>query len=198
MYASYYENGEKIILMNLGTLIISDYRKYKKYGGNFITIIFFTQGFWAIFQYRVAHFFYKNITIIPFNILFKAPIFIWQKLIEMFTGISIPASAKIGHSFYIGHFGGIILNANVIIGNNCNISQGVTIGISGRGSNRGVPTIGNEVYIGVNAVIAGEISIGDNVLVGSCSHVNSSIDENSVVLGVPAVVISNKGSKGYI
>jgi serine O-acetyltransferase len=198
MYASYYENGKKMIDMDLKALVISDYKKYKKYGGNFFTIVFFTQGFWAIFQYRIAHFFYKNITLFPLNMIFRVLTFIWQKLIEIITGISIPASAVIGHSFYIGHFGGIILNANVIIGNNCNISQGVTIGVSGLESNRGVPVIGNEVYIGVNAVIAGKIHIGNNVLVGSCSLVKSNVEENSVVVGVPAIIVSNKGSKGYI
>ncbi len=198
MYALNNEYAKKIRKMSVLNLIISDYKRYKKYGGNFFAIIFFTQGFWAIFQYRIAHFFYTKVTVIPFNFLFRIPIFIWQKQIEIITGISIPASAKIGHSFYIGHFGGIILNANTVIGNNCNISQGVTIGISGTDDNRGVPIIGNNVYIGVNSVIAGKITIQNDVLVGACSLVTSNVDENSIVLGVPAIVISNKGSKGYI
>jgi serine O-acetyltransferase len=122
----------------------------------------------------------------------------WQKAIEIVTGISIPPSVKIGHSFYIGHFGSIIINSNAIIGANCNISQGVTIGVSGQGDKRGVPIIGNEVYIGANSVIAGKISIGNNVLIGACSMVNKSLLDNSVAIGVPALVISQKGSKGYI
>jgi serine O-acetyltransferase len=198
MYALNDEYAKKISKMNVLNLIVSDYKKYKKYGGNFFTIVFFTQGFWAIIQYRIAHFFYTKITLFPFNFLFRIPVFLWQKHIEIITGISIPASAKIGHSFYIGHFGGIILNANTVIGNNCNISQGVTIGISGINDNRGVPIIGDQVYIGVNSIIAGKITVGNNVLVGSCSLVTSNVGDNLVVLGVPAVVISNKGSKGYI
>jgi serine O-acetyltransferase len=122
----------------------------------------------------------------------------WQKVIEMMTGIVIPATAQIGPSFYIGHFGGIILNADVIIGANCNISQGVTIGISGQNENRGVPVIGDNVYIGVNTVVAGKIIIGNNALLGSCSLVTSNVNANAVMLGVPAVLISNNGSKGYI
>ena len=121
-----------------------------------------------------------------------------QKVIEITTGISIPASAHIGHSFYIGHFGGIIINANALIGDNCNISQGVTIGISGRGEKRGVPIIGNEVYIGANAVLSGNIRIGNGVLVGACSLVNNSFSDNAVILGVPAILISSNGSKEYI
>jgi len=184
--------------MNVFQLIKSDYRKYKNYGGSFFGIVIFTQGFWAIFQYRIAHFIFEKIKWQPFRFLFTFMGLVSQKTIEIITGISIPASVKIGHSFYIGHFGGIIINANSIIGSNCNISQGVTIGVSGRNMNRGVPVIGNEVYIGANAVITGNIIIGNQVAIGACSLVNMSIEENSVVLGVPAIVISKNGSKGYI
>lgn len=184
--------------MNLLQLIQSDYRKYQKYGGHFFVILFLTQGFWAVFQYRIAHYIYKKIKWQPFRFFGLLLMLFWQKIIEITTGISIPASSRIGHSFYIGHFGGIIINANTIIGNNCNISQGVTIGVSGRGGKRGTPILGNEVYIGANAVVSGKITIGDNVLIGACTLVNDSIAEGSVVLGVPAVIVSQKGSKGYI
>nr|MBP9793883.1 serine acetyltransferase [Flavobacterium sp.] len=117
--------------MNFLHLIYTDYKKYKKYGGNFFTIVFFTQGFWAIFQYRIANGIYRKIKIPLVRQLSLLLCLLWQKIIEMTTGISIPASVTIGDSFYIGHFGGIILNAKSIIGNNCNISQGVTIGVSG-------------------------------------------------------------------
>lgn len=184
--------------MTVFRLIQSDYKKYKKYGGNFFAIVFFTQGFWALFQYRLAHSIFRVIHIPVLRQLLLLLFLLWQKLIEMLTGISIPASAQIGHSFYIGHFGGIILNAQTVIGNNCNISQGVTIGISGLEEHRGVPVIGDDVYIGANAVIAGKISVGNHVLVGACSLVNTTVPDFSVVLGVPAIIISQKGSNGYI
>jgi len=184
--------------MTLLSTIKSDYKKYKKYQGNFFVIVFMTQGFWAIFQYRLAHFFFNAISLQPFRLFFKVWMLLWQKVIEITTGISIPPSAKIGHSFYIGHFGGIILNSRTVIGNNCNISQGVTIGVSGVSDKRGVPVIGNNVYIGANAVIAGSIVIEDDVLIGACSLVNKSIEKQQVVMGVPAVVVSKNGSKGYI
>ncbi|CAM2838051.1 serine O-acetyltransferase [Flavobacterium succinicans] len=184
--------------MNLLQLIHSDYRKHQKYAGHFLGIVFFTQGFWAVFQYRLAHFCYCNIKWQPFRFLFLMLFLIWQKVVEITTGISIPASAKIGHSFYIGHFGGIIINSKAVIGDNCNISQGVTIGVSGRGERRGTPVIGDKVYIGANSVVSGHITIGNEVLIGACSLVNQSFSDCSVVLGVPAIIISQKGSKGYI
>ena len=183
--------------MNFLRLISSDYKKYKKYGGNFITIVFFTQGFWACFQYRVARAIYK----MPIPVVRQLLCFlclIWQKVIETTTGISIPSSVQVGHSFYIGHFGGIILNAKTRIGDNCNISQGVTVGVSGQGTNRGVPKIGNNVYIGANVVIAGNIILEDNVLIGACSLVNTNVIASSVMVGVPAILVSEKGSEGYI
>ena len=80
----------------------------------------------------------------------------------------------------------------------CNISQGVTIGISGRGSNRGVPKIANRVYIGANAVIAGKIDVGDDCVIGANSLLNKSIDSGLTVQGVPATIINTNSSKGYI
>jgi serine O-acetyltransferase len=184
--------------MTLVQLIKSDYKKHKKYGSHFFVILFFTQGFWAIFQYRIAHYVYKNVKWKIFRIPLLFLTLMWQKMIEIATGISISSSVKIGHSFYIGHFGGIIINANAIIGDNCNISQGVTIGVSGYNEKRGVPILGNDVYIGANSVIVGKIIIGNNVLIGACSMVKDSFEDNSVLMGVPAVVISNRGSKDYI
>lgn len=184
--------------MTLLQLIKSDYNKHKKYGSHFFVILFFTQGFWAIYQYRIAHYLYKNVRWKIFRIPLLFLTLIWQKIIEILTGISIASSVKIGHSFYIGHFGGIIINANAVIGDNCNISQGVSIGVSGFGEKRGVPIIGSDVYIGANTVVAGKITIGNNVLIGACSMVKDSFGDNSVLMGVPALVISNKGSKNYI
>lgn len=184
-------------MANFYSLLNSDYKKYKKYGGNFISIVFFTQGFWAIVQYRFAHAVY-NLRIPIVRQILHVLCLLWQKTIEITTGISIPASAKIGPSFYIGHFGGVILNANTQIGANCNISQGVTVGVSGLGDKRGVPSIGDNVYIGANSVLVGKIKIEDHVLIGACSLVTTNVEQNSVMLGVPAIKISDKSAEGYI
>ena len=185
------------ITMHVFALIASDYRKYKKYGGHFFSIVFLTQGFWAIFQYRIAHFCYRlKIPIIKHILLIIC--LLWQKLIEIITGISIPSSVQIGHSFYIGHFGGIIINAKSVIGDNCNLSQGVTIGVSGREASRGVPVIGDNVYIGANAVVAGKITIGNNCVIAANSLVVNTFEDGVTLLGVPAKKVNHNSSKGYI
>ncbi len=184
--------------MTLYELIQSDYNKYKKYGANFFVILFFTQGFWATCQYRFANYVFRKVKLQPFRLIFKCILFLWQKFIEITCGISIPASVEIGHSFYIGHFGGIIFNKDAVIGDNCNVAQNVTIGVSGLGEKRGVPIIGNNVYIAANSVIAGKIVIEDDVLIGACSLVSSDVKAGSTAIGVPALVVSQNGSKGYI
>jgi serine O-acetyltransferase len=113
-------------------------------------------------------------------------------------GISIPPETKIGSGFYIGHFGGIIVNAQSEIGKNCNISQGVTIGQSNRGKNKGFPILGDNIYIGPGAKIIGAVSIGNNVAIGANCVVTKNVPDNSVVVGVPGKVISQKGSAEYI
>lgn len=113
-------------------------------------------------------------------------------------GISISPNTKIGSGFYIGHFGGIVVNEQSIIGENCNISQGVTLGQVNRGGSKGFPMLGNNVYIGPGAKIIGSIKIGDNVAIGANCVVTKDIPDNSVVVGIPGKIISQKGSEGYV
>lgn len=113
-------------------------------------------------------------------------------------GISIPLTTKIGSGFYIGHFGGIVVNAKSVIGRNCNISQGVTLGQANRGKNKGYPTLGDNVYIGPGAKIVGAVTIGNNVAIGANCVVTKDVPDNSVVVGIPGRVISQEGSAGYV
>ncbi|MBO0767493.1 MAG: serine acetyltransferase [Solirubrobacterales bacterium] len=113
-------------------------------------------------------------------------------------GIIIPYDTQIGPGFYIGHFGEIVVNADVRIGRNCNISQGVTLGLKARGKNAGSPVIGDNVYIGPGAKVIGGVRVGDNVAIGANCVVTSDVPDNAVVVGVPGRVISSAGSEGYI
>ena len=181
------------------SLFLTDINKYKNYSCKAtLVLLLTTQGLWALFVYRVSNTIFKS----KLPGIIKKPLLlvsiIFQKWIEIIAGISIPYSCTIGHSFYIGHFGGVIINANAKIGNNCNISQGVTIGVSGRGDKRGVPVLGDHIYIGANAVLVGKIIVGNNCLIAANSLVVDSVNDNATVLGVPAKVINELGSKGYI
>ena len=114
-------------------------------------------------------------------------------------GIQIPIPTQIGAGFYLGHFGNIIVNPNAVIGKNCNLAQGVTIGQANRGKRAGAPQIGDNVWIGPNAVIVGAVKIGSNVLIAPNSFVNFDVSDNSVVVTKQCDVISNESAtEGYI
>jgi serine O-acetyltransferase len=128
--------------------------------------------------------------------------FLYRILLQFHSvvyGFQIPPSTSIGKGLYIGHWGTIIVNGKSIIGANCNLSPGVTIGQTNRGNNKGVPIIGSKVWIGTNAVVVGNVSIGDNVLIAPNSFVNISVPSNSLVVGNPATIVPKENATdGYI
>jgi len=113
-------------------------------------------------------------------------------------GIAIPFTTSIGSGLYIGHFGCIIVHRKTVIGRNCNLSHGVTLGQANRGKNKGYATIGDNTFIGPGAKVVGAVSIGDNVAIGANCVVTKDVPNNAVVAGVPAKIISYKGSVDYI
>lgn len=114
-------------------------------------------------------------------------------------GFEIHPTTNIAPGFYLGHFGGVVINAQAIIGYNVNIAQGVTIGSSNRGSKCGVPIIKNSVWIGPGAKIIGNLTVGDNVLMAPNAVVVDDVKDNCCVGGIPAKVISDRGArKDYI
>ncbi len=113
-------------------------------------------------------------------------------------GIDIPPSIKVGPGLHIGHFGCLIVHGKVVIGKNCTLSQGVTIGKANRGRRLGYPTLGDNIYIGPGAKIVGAVRIGSNVAIGANSVVTIDVPDNAVVAGVPARIVSYAGTAGYV
>lgn len=100
---------------------------------------------------------------------------------------------------YIGHPYCITINPHTVIGKNVNIHKGVTIGQENRGKRKGAPTIGDEVWIGVNATIVGNITIGNDVLIAPNTYVNSDIPSHSIVYGNPCLIkYKENATLGYI
>ena len=92
-----------------------------------------------------------------------------------------------------------MINPRSTIGSNCNIAQGVTIGQTNRGEKAGSPKIGDRVWIGANAVLVGNISIGSNVLIAPNSFVNFDVPDNSIVVTQKCKVISDmQATANYI
>jgi len=126
----------------------------------------------------------------------------WRIVLRHFQikyGFQIYPETEIGEGFYLGHWGSLVINPKTKIGKNCNIAQGVTIGQQNRGKNEGYPVIGDQVWIGSNAVIVGKVIIGKNVLVAPNAYVNFDVPDNSVVAGNPAKIYPNQdATEGYI
>lgn len=115
------------------------------------------------------------------------------------TGIQIGWHAKIGEGLVLVHCGNIAVNNEAVIGENCTLYHGVTIGMEFRGNRRGNPVIGNKVWIGSNACVVGNVTIGDDVLIAPLAFVNFDVPSHSIVIGNPARVISRENATvGYI
>jgi serine O-acetyltransferase len=113
-------------------------------------------------------------------------------------GIAIPEYTVIGPGLFINRFGGIYINGDVIIGTNANLTHGTMLGQANRGPRAGSPVLGNRVFIGAGAKIVGRIHLGDDCAVGTNAVVTRDVPTGSVVGGIPAKVISEAGSEGYV
>ena len=114
-------------------------------------------------------------------------------------GLEISLLSEIGNGFYLGHPYNITIGGNVKIGNNVNIHKGATVGATNRGRKAGSPVIGNNVFIGINSTIVGNISIGDDVLIAPNSYVNFDVPSHSVVIGNPGKIhLKENATNGYV
>lgn len=149
-----------------------------------------TPGCHAIVTYRYGQWVAKQNILIR---IFLEPWYFFQyHRMRSKWGIEIPRVANIDTGLYIGHHGGIVVSSQTKIGKNVNLSQGVTIGISGKGDRRGVPVIGNNVYIAPGAKVFGKITIGNNVSIGANAVVNQDIPDNSIVVLSPGCIVLDK------
>ena len=131
----------------------------------------------------------------PVKLFYKALFRFWANR----RGLEISAVDQMGGGIFFGHAYNITINPKARIGCNCNIHKGVVIGQTNRGKNKGVPTIGNEVWIGINAAVVGGITIGDDVLIAPNSYVNIDVPSHSVVFGNPCIIKHRDwATEGYV
>jgi len=155
----------------------------KAHGGDWCA-----QGFWALLVYRFGRWRY-GVRPPPLRKFFSLIYKILFKFIQIVTGIQLPCEVPIGRNFVIDHFGGIVVSGYAKFGDNCRIRSGVIVGIR-RVDQRCAPVVGNDVDIGVGAKLLGAIRIGNNVLIGANAVVLESVPDNSIAVGVPAVIKS--------
>jgi len=105
------------------------------------------------------------------------------------TGIEIHPGATIGKGLFIDHGNGVIIGETTIIGDNCTLYQGVTLGGTGKEQGKRHPTLGNNVMVSAGAKVLGSFTIGDNSKIGAGSVVLEEVPANSTVVGVPGRVV---------
>lgn len=183
--------------LSLAYLIRSDlYRIHGSIGlKEMIRELLFGEAFRYNFWLRIGHFLRQNR-------LMKYTLYPWVWLIlrrlSIQLGSSIPAGTQIGSGLYIGHFSGIFVNGRCVIGKNCNLSHGVTLGQANRGPNKGYPTLGDNIYLGPGAKVVGAVRIGNDVAIGANCVVTKDVPDHAVVVGIPGRVISSKGTIDYV
>lgn len=144
---------------------------------NYILLCMSSKGVAVVKDYRISNWFYNK------KFIFLAKIVQNHNIKK--HGCDIGFEAVIGEGFAIGHPVGIVITGKAIIGQNCTIMSGVTIG-SKEGKKEGNPIIKESVYIGTGAKILGKCTIGENVTIGANAVVISDISANKIAVGIPA------------
>jgi putative colanic acid biosynthesis acetyltransferase WcaB len=145
------------------------------------------KGLFVCFMFRISHAWRGSsekprLSAVPLLVLYRL-------LIEWILSVEIPPKTIIGPGLAIFHGQGIVINGDTKLGRGVTLRNGVTIGHKYPGG--GCPIIGDNVSIGANSVIIGELRIGSNCIIGALSLVNKSFGCNLVIAGNPADVISS-------
>lgn len=147
---------------------------------NNLQILLFYAGVHALIRYRIARFFYK--------IKLKFIAYWVSSAARFWTGIEIHPAAQIGRNLFIDHGHGVVIGETAVIGDNCTIYQGATLGGTGKESGKRHPTLGNNVVVGAGAKVLGNITIGNNVKIGANAVVLVSVPDNCTVVGVGRII----------
>ena len=138
-------------------------------------------GFQAVLGYRMSRWLLQHKVLL-------LPVLI-QRLVEIFTGISIPPATQIGPGLVIYHFGGIVINSKAVLGAHCELHHHVTIG--NRKPGGASPRLGDRVVVGTGAVLIGDITIGNDAKIGANAVVLDSVPDGGVAVGNPAKVVKS-------
>lgn len=152
-----------------------------------LEVMLLYNGYKAVRSHRKANWCYRH------NLKFLAR-WISQRCVRR-TNIEIHPAAQIGRRLFIDHGTGVVIGETTIIGDDCTIYQGVTLGGTGKDKGKRHPTLGNHVMVGSGAKVLGPIEIGDHVRIAAGAVVLDNIPENSTAVGVPARVVKRNGTR---
>ncbi len=111
------------------------------------------------------------------------------------TGIEIHPGATIGHRVFIDHGMGVVIGETAVIGDDCTLYHGVTLGGTSWNKGKRHPTLEQGVVIGAGAKVLGPITIGKNAKIGSNAVVVKDVPENATAVGIPARILEEEKAK---
>lgn len=144
-------------------------------------VIFLYPAFKILVNHKIANFYYRH------KLFFLAR-WVSQRGRKK-TGIEIHPAARIGKGLFIDHGMGVVIGETAVIGDNCTIYHGVTLGGTGKDTGKRHPTVGNNVLIGAGATVLGPVTIGDNVRIGADTIVLCDVEANSTIVGPQGRVV---------
>jgi serine O-acetyltransferase len=147
-------------------------------------------GLWAVWFHRVSHALWRARLRLAARIL--------SQIGRFLTGVDIHPGALLGRRLFIDHATGVVIGETAIVGNDVTMYQGVTLGGTGKVHGKRHPTVCDGVFIGNNANLLGNITVGENSRVGAGSVVLSDVPPNSTVVGVPAHIVYRNGERVLI
>lgn len=150
---------------------------------NYFEILTTYPGVHALILHRLAHFLW--------SIKLKLIARIFSHLARILTGIEIHPGAQIGRRFFIDHGMGVVIGETAIIGDDCTLYHGVTLGGTTWKKGKRHPTLKDNVVIGAGAKVLGPITLGNNSKVGSNAVVVNDIPNDSTAVGIPAKIIES-------
>ena len=150
-------------------------------------VLLLYSGVHAMIGYRIAHKLYLSGMYLPARAI--------SQFCRFFTGIEIHPGAKIGKGLFIDHGMGVVIGETTVIGDNCTIYQGVTLGGTGKDKGKRHPTLGNNIMIGAGAKVLGPLTVSDNSKIAAGAVVLADIPEHSTAVGVPAKVVRQRGER---
>lgn len=152
---------------------------------NALEVLLLYQGVHALIWHRFAHWFYEH------RMFFIARLI--SQIARFFTLIEIHPGAQLGHGILIDHGSGVVIGETAVVGDNCTIYQGVTLGGVGTQKGKRHPTLGNNVMVGAGAKILGAFEVGDNCSIAANAVLLKPLEDNTTAVGIPARPIKKDG-----
>lgn len=148
-----------------------------------IEVVLCYPGLHALWLHKLAHWFWKRNHLLVGRFI--------SHLNRFFTGIEIHPGATIGRRFFIDHGMGVVIGETTIVGDDVLLYKGVVLGGTSLESKKRHPTIGNNVVVGTNAIVLGDIEIGDDCKIGAGSVVTKPAPPGSTIVGIPGKTLES-------